>query len=65
MDLIELIDEAIEREKESVELYRRGAGMAEDPETRTFFEQLAKWEQDHGRILRDRRAALKLIKGQP
>ncbi len=64
MDLIELIEEAIEDEKRAAEKYRRGAEMAEDPETRSFFEQLVTWEQGHERVLRDRLAALKLIRGQ-
>lgn len=64
MDVIKLIEDAIENERKAAETYRRGAEMAEDPETRTFFEQLVKWEQEHERILRDRLATLKLIKGQ-
>lgn len=64
MDLIKLIEQAIENEREAAAMYRQGADQAEDPETRTFFEQLVKWEQEHERILRDRLATLKLIRGQ-
>lgn len=64
MDLIQLIEEAIEDEKRAAEKYRLGAEMAEDPETRTFFEQLVSWEQGHERILRDRLSALKLLKNE-
>lgn len=64
MDLIQLIEQAIENEREAAAMYRQGADQAEDPETRTFFEQLVKWEQEHERILRDRLATLKLIRGQ-
>lgn len=64
MDLIQLIEEAIEDEKRAAEKYRLGSEMAEDPETRTFFEQLVSWEQGHERILRDRLAALKLLKNE-
>jgi rubrerythrin len=63
MDLISLIEEAIEDERNAAEKYRRGAELAEDPETRSFFEQLVSWEQGHERILKDRLAALKLIRG--
>ena len=62
-ELVKLIEGAIEDEKQAAIKYRRGAELAEDPETRTFFEQLVSWEQGHERILRDRLAALKLIKG--
>lgn len=64
MDVIKLIEGAIENEKEAARTYQMGADMADDPETRTFFEQLVKWEQEHERILRDRLATLKLIRGQ-
>lgn len=64
MDLIKLIEEAIENEKEAAHTYQMGADMADDPETRTLFEQLVKWEQEHERILRDRLSTLKLIRGQ-
>ncbi len=62
--MIKLIEEAIENEKMAAEKYRRGAESAEDPETRSLFEQLVRWEQDHERILRERLAVLKLIRGQ-
>lgn len=64
MDVIKLIEEAIEYEKQAAERYRQGAEGADDPETRTLFEQLVRWEEDHERILRDRLATLKLIRGQ-
>jgi rubrerythrin len=64
LDVIKLIEEAIEYERRAADQYRKGAEIAEDPETRTLFEQLIKWEEDHERILRDRLATLKLIRGQ-
>lgn len=64
MDLIKLIEDAIENEKRAAAMYRKGAELSDDPETRTFFEQLVKWEKEHERILRDRLAVLKLIRGQ-
>ena len=64
MDVIKLIEEAIEYERQAADRYREGAGAAEDPETRALFEQLVRWEEDHERILRDRLATLKLIQGQ-
>ncbi len=63
MDLLKLIEEAIEDERNAAAKYRKGAELAEDPETRSFFEQLVGWEQGHERILRDRLAALKIIRG--
>lgn len=64
MDLINLLEKAIENERQAAAMYRQGAEMAGDPETRTFFEQLVKWETDHERILKDRLATLKLIQGE-
>ncbi len=64
MDAIELIEQAIENERLAAQRYREGAGSADDPETRSMFEQLARWEQDHERVLRERLATLKLIRGQ-
>lgn len=63
MDVIKLIEDAIAAEQEAVETYKKGAQLAEDPETRTFFEQLVGWEEEHERILKERLATLKLIKG--
>lgn len=63
MDVIKLMEKAIENERKAQEMYREGADAAGDPETRSIFEQLAKWEQEHERILLDRLATLKLIRG--
>lgn len=64
MDVIKLMEEAIENERHAVDMYRQGAEAAEDPETRSIFEQLARWEEEHEKILRERLATLKLIRGQ-
>ncbi|MHB8792734.1 MAG: ferritin family protein [Thermoleophilia bacterium] len=64
MDVIKLMEQAIENEQRARKMYREGADAAEDPETRSIFEQLARWEEDHERILRERLATLKLIRGQ-
>ncbi|MCL6092939.1 MAG: rubrerythrin [Actinobacteria bacterium] len=62
--MIQLIEEAIEYERMAAERYRQGAQAADDPETRTLFEQLVRWEEDHERILHERLTTLKLIRGQ-
>lgn len=64
MDVIKLIEDAIAAEQEAVATYKKGAELAEDPETRTFFEQLVGWEEEHERILKERLATLKLIKNE-
>lgn len=64
MDVISLIEDAIANEQLAADKYRQGASIADDPETRTMFEQLVKWEQDHERMLRDRLATLKLLRGE-
>ena len=63
MDVIKLMEKAIENEREATKMYRQGAEAAGDPETRSIFEQLDKWEEEHERILLDRLATLKLIRG--
>lgn len=63
MDVIALIEEAIKHERAAAEKYREGAAAAADAETRTMFEQLSRWEQDHERLLKDRLTALKLLRG--
>ena len=64
MDVIKLMEKAIETERQAQEMYREGAEAAEDLETRSIFEQLVRWEQDHERLLTERLATLKLIRGQ-
>ncbi|MEK7816955.1 MAG: ferritin family protein [Actinomycetota bacterium] len=64
MDVIALIEEAIEHERAAAAKYREGAEAAADAETRTMFEQLSRWEQDHERLLKDRLTALKLLHGE-
>jgi len=64
LDVIKLMEEAIEDERRAQEKYRQGVEAAEDPETRTLFEQLVQMEISHERLLRERLATLKLIRGQ-
>lgn len=64
MDVIALIEKAIQNEKEAAAMYREGADLATDPETRTMFEHLIKWERDHERLLEDRLETLRLLREQ-
>ena len=61
-ELIKKIEAAIKDEQQAQIDYKKAAEMAEDPETRAFFEQLAKDEAGHEKILKRRLAALKLMK---
>ncbi len=61
-ELIKKIESAIKDERQAQIDYKKAAEMAEDPETRAFFEQLAKDEEGHEKILKRRLAALKLMK---
>ena len=63
MDAIKLIEEAINAEQVAHERYKGGAAIAEDAETRSMFEQLAKWEEGHKSMLQERLATLKMMKG--
>jgi rubrerythrin len=61
MELIKYLEEAIAEENSAVEKYRKCAQLAEDPETRLMFEQLAREEEQHGKRLRERLKAIKLL----
>ena len=61
-ELIKSIEAAIKDERQAQIDYKKAAEMAEDPETRAFFEQLAKDEEGHEKVLKRRLAALKLMK---
>jgi len=61
-ELIKQIEAAIKDERQAQIDYKKAAEMAEDPETRAFFEQLAKDEEGHEKVLKRRLAALKLMK---
>jgi len=61
-ELIKTIEAAIKDERKAQIDYKKAAEMAEDPETRAFFEQLAKDEEGHEKVLKRRLAALKLMK---
>lgn len=63
MDMIKLIEDAIKAEETAQEQYKKGAAMAEDPETRSMFEQLAMWEEGHRSMLKERLSTLKMMKG--
>jgi len=62
-DILEFIKRAIEAEKKDQEKYKRMAAEAKDPETRAVLEQLAKDEEEHAKVLKDRLAAIKLMQG--
>jgi len=57
------MEQAIEDERLAQERYRQGAEAAADPETRSLFEQLVQMEKGHEKLLRERLATLKLLKG--
>lgn len=62
MSTIELIEQAIQLEREAQETYKNGAAEAGDAETRALFEQLARWEAGHEQLLRERLATVKMMK---
>ncbi len=63
LDIKKLIADAIKEEREAQINYQRAADEAQDPETKTFFEQLVKEEKSHEKRLKDRLMAIKLIQG--
>lgn len=62
MEITEALEVAIQAEIKAQERYSELAKVADDSETRSLLEQLVRWESDHERMLRDRLAALKMIK---
>ncbi|GBE17446.1 rubrerythrin [archaeon BMS3Abin16] len=61
MNIIEILEAAIESEINSKEKYLKLAKEATDPETRAALEQLARDEGNHAQILRDRLTAIRLM----
>lgn len=62
MEITEALEVAIQAEIKAQERYAELAKIADDSETRSLLEQLVRWESDHEKMLRDRLAALKMIK---
>lgn len=62
MGIIEILEGAIEGERNTREKYLKLAREAEDSETRAVLEQLAGDELEHERILKERLAAIKLMR---
>jgi rubrerythrin len=62
MGIIEILESAIVEESESRKKYLKLALEASDPETRAVLEQLARDEEEHERILKQRLSAIKLMK---
>ncbi len=62
MSIIEILSEAIKSERRERDNYLKLARKATDPETRAVLEQLAKDEEEHERILKERLAAVRLMK---
>jgi rubrerythrin len=62
VEIIEILEGAIKGEREAREKYLKLASEATDPETRAILEQLARDEEEHETILKERLAAVKLMK---
>jgi rubrerythrin len=62
VDVIKFIEEAIEKEEADKEKYHKMAEEAEDPEARMVFAQLARDEENHARVLRERLTAIRMMK---
>jgi rubrerythrin len=57
--LLEILEEAIERERISQQRYALGASLASDPALKQMFLRLIEDEMSHERILRERQTTLK------
>jgi rubrerythrin len=60
VDIVEALKKAIGDEERSREFYLKCAEEAEDPESRAIFETMARDEEAHRRILKERLMAIKL-----
>jgi rubrerythrin len=60
VDIIEALKKAMGDEERSREFYLKCAEEAEDPESRAIFETMARDEEAHRRILKERLMAIKL-----
>jgi len=60
MDVLEILKEVLEDEKAGAERYRKLAEEMTDAESKTIFEALAREEDNHYRLVRERITALKL-----
>lgn len=61
MNIITILNTAMEIEKKSAEHYREYANNAEDTDIRILFEQLAREEESHFKQLQARLNAYKLM----
>ena len=57
--LLDILEEAIEREQVSQQRYALGASLATDPEAKKMFLRLIEDEMSHERILRERLVAVR------
>lgn len=63
MELISIIESAIEDEKNAQIKYRQGYEKAENPQAKAMFEQLIKDEEGHEKYLNQVLKALKMMEG--
>jgi len=61
MNLVEVLQKAINNEEEAARNYREMASQADDPETRLMLEQIAREEESHFKRLSERLKAIKLF----
>lgn len=61
MNVKEALELAIKAEVKARDRYRELAKQADDPETRLMFEQIAREEESHHKMLSERLKAIKLM----
>jgi len=61
MEVIEILDRALELEREAIEEYLRMKNDA-DPETAELLDFLISQEREHIKLINDRKKAIKLLK---
>ena len=54
---VELLDQAMETEREGLKAYEEAASKARDPEAKKIFEMLAEAEREHIRVIQDAKEA--------
>lgn len=60
MDVLEILKQVLEDEKAGAERYRKLAEEVSDAESKAIFESLAREEENHYRMVRERMTTIKL-----
>ncbi len=58
-NLVDILQDAIDQEHDASQFYAEAAELAQEPEVKEFLMELAKMEEDHHRLLKEKLESLK------